>query len=666
MSGIIGLVANDGASVSRHLFDRMTAFLSFRGPEGQEIWTDGRVGLGHALLRTTAQPPFERQPLSLGGHAWITADARVDARAELVQKLCAKGRNAALSASDAGLILHAYAVWGEACAEHLLGDFSFAIWDGAGRRLFCARDHFGVKPFYYAETREGFVFSNTLDCIRLHPAVSDQLDEQAIADFLLFDSNQDLAATAFANIRRLPPGHALSRVGGEVRIRRYWTLPVEGPTEFHRASDYVERFLELLNAAVEDRLRTDRVGVLMSGGLDSSTVAATAERTLCRAGGDFELRAYTHVYDQLIPHEERRYAGLVAKALRMPIHYLVGDDYRLYERWGQEGFGHPEPVHDPFAAMEADHLRTASEHSRVALTGYGGDPALASLLSSHFAKRIREWQLGRVARDLVSYLGAEGRLSRLYLRTRLRRWLSRNDWRGLFPPWLAETLVERLGLRERWEEKNCPVALEHPVRPEAHEAITAPLWPSLFEGYDPGVTGLPLEVRHPFFDVRLVRYLLTLPALPWCSDKELLRVALRGRLPDEARLRRKSPLAADPLLTLVHRPESRCVDSFEPVPELGQFVMRNRIPPVAGERDSWKVWIHLRPLSLNYWLQSLTAFKYKFHAEGEIVNSTQPKPPKKPYELPHLHVYGDIREITKTSAHRGAIFDAARAANKTH
>jgi asparagine synthase (glutamine-hydrolysing) len=134
-----------------------------------------------------------------------------------------------------------------------------------------------------------------------------------------------------------------------------------------------------------------------------------------------------------------------------------------------------------------------------------------------------------------------------------------------------------------------------------------PLWPNLFEGYDSGVTRVSVEVRHPFFDLRLVDFLLALPVLPWCSDKELLREAARGILPDAVRLRRKSPLLADPLIALLQRPESAWVDSFEAVPELGQFVERSLIPKVFGEKDVWTAWIHLRPLSLNFWLRSVIA-----------------------------------------------------------
>src|SRR5262245_1759028 len=171
MSGIAGIFNVDGAPVDRRLIDRMTAFLRFRGPAASRVWTDGPLALGHTLLPTTDEAEREQQPCSIDGRTWIVADARVGARTALRAGLSGRGRRGLDGATDPELILHAYGEWGEACVEHLLGDFAFAIWDGARRRLFCARDHLGVRPFFYAHIGRTFVFSNTLDCVRLHSSV---------------------------------------------------------------------------------------------------------------------------------------------------------------------------------------------------------------------------------------------------------------------------------------------------------------------------------------------------------------------------------------------------------------------------------------------------------------------------------------------------------------
>ena len=187
------------------------------------------MGLGHTMLRTTHEAQFERQPASLDGRLCITADARIDCREELEKKLEQQGRGAAgRTVTDSDLILHAYAAWGAECVQHLRGDFAFAIWDARKKLLFCARDHFGVKPFYYSELGELFLFSNTLDCLRQHPGVSAELNDAAIGDFLLFGLNCDVATTTFRDIRRLPAAHAMTISSEGLRIQRYWSAPTEG------------------------------------------------------------------------------------------------------------------------------------------------------------------------------------------------------------------------------------------------------------------------------------------------------------------------------------------------------------------------------------------------------------------------------------------------------
>ena len=189
------------------------------------------------------------------------------------------------AATDAELILRAYRVWGEQCVDHLLGDFVFAIWDAPRQRLFCARDQFGVKPFFYAQLGSLFLFSNTLDCIRQHPAVSNKLNDLAIADFLLFDMNQDPATTSFADIQRLPPAHTLTCEAGPRLSSPLLDSFRRSARSFQaRPKNTSSASCELLDTAVADRLRTHSVAVFMSGGLDSPTVAASAKRVLSRNG----------------------------------------------------------------------------------------------------------------------------------------------------------------------------------------------------------------------------------------------------------------------------------------------------------------------------------------------------------------------------------------------
>jgi asparagine synthase (glutamine-hydrolysing) len=595
------MVNGDGSLVDRELLAQMTEFLAFRGPDAQVTWVGGSVGFGHALLRTTHESEREQQPCSLDGQVWITADARIDDRANLVRKLAGHGREATLDVPDVELILHAYHVWGQRCVEHLLGDFAFAIWDGREQQLFCARDHFGVKPFFYAAVGDSLIFSNTLDCIRQHPAVSAKLNERAIGDFLLFGWIQDPAISVFADVQRLPAAHVLTWSAQGLRLSRYWTLPTDGDIRYRREAEYVEHFQDLFGRAVEDRLRTDRAAILLSGGLDSSAVAAGA-RKLTPTGQELDLRAYTFVYDKLIPDEERHYTGLVARTLNVPVTFLSLDGYHLYERPNREALSSPEPQSDPLdGASCAGLYPQITAHARVLLTGYGGDPAFHG--SAVYAlSLLKSGRLDRLAVDLWRCL-AHGRLPKVGLRARLRRWFGKKAAYP-YPAWLNKDFEAKFGLRARWQEVNAPVPHGHPRRPEAYEGLTSSFWPHLiFEGSEAGVTRSPLEARHPFFDVRLLTYLMAIPALPWCDQKELLRCALTGLVPEAIRLRPKTPLRGDPIRARLCLEDYGWLDRFESGPDLERFVDRQRLTRLAGETDSDRFLLNTRPYLLNNWLR---------------------------------------------------------------
>jgi asparagine synthase (glutamine-hydrolysing) len=601
VSGIVGIVNLDGTPVDERLLSRMTDSLAYRGPDRQHIWVDASVGFGHTLLRTTIESEHEEQPATLDGGVWITADARVDDRAELARQLESRGRRIPGNATDAQLILHAYHVWGEDCVEHLLGDFAFAIWDGRTGRLFCARDHFGVKPFYYAEVQRHLVLSNSLDCVRLHPGVGDALNEPAIGDFLLFGYNHEPMTTTFAAVQRLPPAHSLTCGQATVRRRRYWTLPTDGRIRYRRSQEYVDHFKDVLRVAVSDRLRTSHVGVWMSGGLDSTTIASTARQIRSERGASVDLRAHTFVYDSLIPDEEQRYARIAAEALGVEHDVFVADRYRPFDGWVQRDVRTPEPTDDPFLHMRLEQLQRAATHSRVLLCGEGGDEVLWGSYVVDLLGRMRPLEL---IADLARSLAFHRRRPAGGVRSRLEKWLRRRDSAlPPYPAWLNGAFTDRFDLRDRWAQWNtlAPLAV-HPLRPEAHGRLAIAPWSWYFESFDPGVTRIPVEGRYPFLDLRLVNYLLAIPPLPWCIDKLLLRLATRGALPDPIRLRRKTPLAGDPLRAQIQKTGAQWLDGFDLSRRLSQYVDRVAFRHAAEGWDSDDLWLYVRPLCLDYWL----------------------------------------------------------------
>jgi asparagine synthase (glutamine-hydrolysing) len=546
MSGIVGLYHADGAPVDGRLLARMTRAMAYRGPDNQQTWNEGDVGFGHTLLKTTWQSDHEQQPCQIDGMC-IVADVRLDGRDELIERLESRSERFATSQlSDSELILRGYRTWGEECVCYLIGDFAFAIWDGRADRLFCARDHFGVKPFYYLRKGATFAFSNTLNCLRLHPAVSDELNELAVADFLLFELNQDPTTTTFADVQRLPPAHTLTVSQGGAQIRRYWTLPFK--RHVHRRPDeYVEHFKDLFDTSVRDRIRTGRVAAMMSGGLDSPSIVATAKRLAHETSSALELHAHTMVYDRLMPDDERHFSGMVARYLDVPIHYLPIDDYQLFGRWDQPESARPEPTPGALELMERDLFARMAATARVAFSGDGGD-AVQCPPHGYLADLLRKGRVGTVARSAIHIWRTTGRIPRIGIRYTIRQMFGLPRREGLpYPEWLNPDFERTHRLRERWHYWDHITfgGSELGSRHEARTFLNQPYWTSLFEKQNEGGTREALEVRYPFFDIRLLDFMLGIPPIPWCVEKNILRVAMKGRLPEAVRLRPKTPMASD-------------------------------------------------------------------------------------------------------------------------
>jgi asparagine synthase (glutamine-hydrolysing) len=598
MSGFAGVFHLDGAPVERAWLETMAKFLAFRGPDLSQVWISGNAGLCHTLLRTRAEQDNRPQITTLDSNVWITGDIRIDDRETLFAKLSVPSE-ILKGADSAELVLHAYAKWGEACVEHLLGDFSFVIWDAERRKVFAARDHLGVKPLFYAQVRQCLILSNTLDCVRQVPIVPNELNEYAIGDFLIFGENKNPSATFFTAIHRLPVAHRLSAGAASPRTEKYWSLPIDDPIHYKRAEEYLDHFRQLLQSAVRDRLPDEPLGVFMSGGLDSPAVAATAVQL------GATTTAFTYVYDRLIPDRERHYSSLVADYLGVPIHHIARDD----EPWGWEPDSPPvhtpEPNFDPLSFIASRlHNREICKHARVFFYGDGPDAALQYEWRPYLNHMYTKKMYGRLCRDLAWDFIAYRRLP--LIPTLLRMSIptsnhSQDYYDESIPTWLNPEFEARLGLKERWAKLRAEKPSPHRVRPKSYSCFECD-FPMGGNGGDGGCPGdPPAEDLHPLWDLRLLRFLLAVPAVPWCREKYLVRCALRGIIPEVVRLRPKTALAGLPYIEQARqfdRPKLPSVASVE------RYVDMTRVPrwPCQSREE---LDYDMRVLGLHYWLLAL-------------------------------------------------------------
>ncbi len=598
MSGIVGIYNLNQQPAKPDDLRKMLGTLAHRGPNGSDIWCAGPVGLGHQMLWTTPESLLEKMPL-VKQMLTITADARIDNREDLIPQLRFEGYPAD-KITDSDIILAAYKKWGERCPERLLGDFAFAIWDAAHERLFCARDHFGIKPFYYYHQPDtAFIFASEIKALLCLPEVPKRLNEVRIGNYLTL-SMADRTSTTFEQIERLAPAHSAVVSRSRIDLRCYWRL--EAQREIVLASDqaYAQAFHDIFTEAVRCRLRSALpIAAQLSGGLDSSSVTCVARKLLLTAGRE-PLHTISVIFDTVAECDERSFIEAVLAQGDLVPHYIHGDetsplaDIETIFQYEDEAFIGPSHFY-PWITNRAAH----DLGMRVVLDGFDGDTTV-----SHGMARLTElacqgqWptlvqeceaiaqvhqiSAGRLIRQhglpYLHYLLNQGRGIEFIKTVRLlhhhfnasRRllvvqyglkpflkfmWSAR--WSFFHSSEASAEVPADLPLPDGLElidsgfaaslglEK--PVPAENPqsdrpltLRQSHWQELTQGILPFTLEQVDRYAASFSIEVRHPFMDKRLIEFCLALPAdqkLAQGFGRVVMRRALSGILPEQVQWR---------------------------------------------------------------------------------------------------------------------------------
>jgi asparagine synthase (glutamine-hydrolysing) len=545
VSCIAGLFNFGGESLAPMRIEQMLLPMKPRAPDGEQVVRDGRIGFGHLWLRTGtsgAEGPFS---IAHDADAWIVADARIDARAELIRKLRSRGRDVSDEAAHAALVLHAYRAFGGNFMEHLIGDFAFAIWDARLQQLVCARDHFGVRPFHYFDAGNEFGFASDVDALLTQPQVTRELDDASVADFLLFGSLQDEDRTIYRDVRCLPPASIMTVSSSGSTLRRYWELPTYEQVRFADPSDYAHAYRHVFEQAVADRLPQGPVALQLSGGVDSTAIAAVAATQPGRPPASIE--AYTFACRDLVPQDdESHYAQLTASHLGISWSAIELGAYSLFERSQEHDLRVCEPFMYPFLAAQGDVQEALGRKgARILLSGQGGD-ALMTPSAAYYQGLLRNRQWGQLTREVAHHFRYTGSLAGMGLRSALSPKAGPRRQRPALPDWLDPAFAKKVDLEARWERG----------------------WRVLHDGRDPyaqlreswvrrqfdalEVLKLPIVGRYPFYDLRLVEFSLGLPNF-MRKGKHVVRLAMRDKLPPAVLQRPKLSLPGDFVRAIVTR-----------------------------------------------------------------------------------------------------------------
>lgn len=569
MSMVAAVAAHELPDESRVWLARAAALAYGDAAERSGDVIKGRWGLGQAAL---ARCEWELgEPFALASELWIAGNVRLDGRSALRARL-----RAPEAASDPELALRAYVAWGERCVEHLRGDFGFAIWDGRSGRLFCARDQLGVGQLHYARVGQQLLVSTALASLLRHPAVSDDLDELFIGDFLVLGYASGPAATAFSGIRRVPPAHVLRWSAGDSEIRSYWSIPEREPLLRLRPDEYAERFSALLADAVRDRLAGDRAAVQLSGGMDSSSVAVTLlDEFTGRGIGADALRAFTASLGGDSDDREGELALAIARSLRIPAVVVDASTLPAADPLAPPLPLTPEPYAYRWNSLSYDLTRLGAEHAPLMFTGLGGDP-LFRFSPHYWLVWLTGGRIADVRRSFTDQLRLLGRHPRLRARGIARRARNRivEQYRPVLttPPWLDHEFVARTELTPRLS-----AARRFWLRfPDARSLAHDPLWAASFASADPTFTRLPVRFVHPLADLRLLMFVRRVAPDPWLADKYVLRQAMHGRLPAEILERPKTPAV------MVRRPGTEADAVRRVIPLVADCPLADRFLDRAG------------------------------------------------------------------------------------
>lgn len=547
MCGIAGLASRRG-NVERTEVEAMRDRLTHRGPDDAGVWVsdDGVVGLGHRRLSIIDLSERGHQPMTNeDGSVWLVFNGEIYNFKDLRKELLAAG-HVFRSDTDSEVILHAYEEWGVESVRRLRGMFAYAIWDGPRRRLVLARDRLGIKPLFYACTDDHLSFASELKAFKADRRLRLEIDETAIYDYFTY-RYIPTPKTVYSAVRKLPPGYYAVYENGRLTTTQYWDM-IFGRQQL-TVADAVDQVREKLAECVRMHMVSDvPVGVMLSGGLDSSTVSALA----AQAAPATHLHTFSIGFD-VAEHDETQFARLVAERYETDHHELqvtrrmAMDAERLVVDLYDEPFADSSAVPTYFVS------KLAREHVKVVLSGEGGDELFFGY--SWYQKLLKlnrtdGWPasargvLGAMA-GLVP-LGMKGKwtLNALSLEPVERHAMMMS---GLLPAekrsLLSPTFLRRFdGYDDYWHFRRYWREDLDPMSRMQYLDIKTYLNDDILTKVDRASMIVSLEARVPLLDHELMESTLALSAAvrnPLGAQKHLLKQAAHSLLPDAILNRRK-------------------------------------------------------------------------------------------------------------------------------
>ena len=601
MCGIAGWIDfTRNLTYEREVIKEMTERLTPRGPDAEGYWFSEHAALGHRRL-VVVDPQGGRQPMVRRklNHAYVLVyNGELYNTDEIRRELIARGHSFE-GWSDTEVLLQAYLEWGESCLQKFNGIFAFGVWDEAGQRLFLARDRIGVKPLFYSRQGDSFLFASEIKALLAHAFVSPTINREGLAEIFVMGPARTPGHGVFIGISELKPGYCLVVDRNGVRIKQYWSLK----SREHRESfaETVAAVRDLVTDAVKRQLVSDvPLGVLLSGGLDSSAITAIAAEHY-RREGRAPLKTFSVDYvdnekyfqvNEFQPDPDAPWVKIVADAFHTEHYSFLIDIPQLADSLFPAVLSRDLPGMTDVDSSLYLFSREIKKEATVALSGEGADEVFGGY----------PWFYRRQSGTPDTF-----------------PWMRRAEERfRLYSPELLELISPQEYLAERFREALAEVprfAADTPIDAQMREMFYLNLtrWmPTLLDRKDRMTMATGLELRVPFTDHRLVEYLWNIPwEYKYCQNREkgLFRKALEGILPEAVLRRKKSPYPKThhpAYLEAVRNGIARILDDKGSplLPLINRSVLRNFAATVTTATDfPWFGQLMNAPQLLAYFIQ---------------------------------------------------------------
>ncbi len=526
MCGIAGQYCFDGSAPDRELLARMSEQLVHRGPDGVGTEIRGCTGLVHRRLAIIDLSEDGLQPMTNEDRTlWLVYNGEIYNYIELREELTGKGHRFH-SRSDTEVILHAYEEWGTGCLQRFNGMWAFALWDEKAQQLFCARDRFGIKPFYYTGIGGSFLFASEIKGLLSHPDAGKKPDDEILGTYLAWGVQDHSARTMFDGIYQLKPAHAiLVTKDGPHTPYQYWDVTINGTIRSDAGRGQEDRFLDLLKDAVRIHLRSDvAVGTCLSGGIDSSTLAVLINNLIRDEAPESvsdRQKTFSVVFNDK-RFDESRYIDELVDATGVDSHRTEPEPAQLWEDIDRLVWVQDEPFGSLSIYAQYCVMRLARKNVKVVLDGQGADELLGGYLAyqaGYIRGLLHSYHLGSALGEIAGSFRHHGG----FFRSALGQLFTRRSRRSLLT--VSAQKIDRYG-------GSLPEVL--------HRELTSTNLPALLHYEDRNAMAFSIESRVPYLDVRLAEYIASLPLDRKIRNgitKIALRNAVKGIIPESIRCR---------------------------------------------------------------------------------------------------------------------------------